>query len=391
MNPALTLIIATFVSFAASFWIHPYVLKLAKLKHITDDPDGRRKFQRAPVPLMGGHAVIFGVLSGLLVAQCFLDCRDLFSAVLVACLLFRIGALDDIINMSPGSRFLIEILLSLVLIFGGNLVIDDFHGLFGIHRIPLGIAIPLTIVTFVGILNAINLIDGVDGLSSGFGIMTCTFFCIIFCLSGDWSWAVLTLVCAGALVPFFLHNVFGSKSHIYLGDGGTLLIGSVLACFVIEVLRHDSPVARMITHWHGVCLIAMVLALLAEPIADCLRVMGWRIAKGLSPFRPDRTHMHQLFIEARFSHLVTTFFILGFNLLVLGVWYLSYHLGASFGWQLLIVIGMATLVDYGFYTWMARQRKINSHTYRRFVWIGLHTHLARTGFWRRMRTLLDHE
>ena len=391
MSPALTLIIASIVSLFSSFWIHPYILKLAKMKHITDDPDALRKFQKDPVPLLGGHAVFFGIMTGMLVAQCVLDCQSLFSVIIVSCLLLSFGSIDDILNLSPGARFFFEVLLALMLIYGGNLVIDDFHGLFGVNRIHPGIAVPLTILTFVGILNAINLIDGVDGLTSGFGIITCSFFCLIFCLGKDWCWAVLALVCAAALVPFFLHNVFGRKSHIYLGDGGTLLLGTLLAAFVIEILRHGSPVAQAATGWHKLCLIAMVLALLAQPVADCLRVMGWRIAKGLSPFNADRTHIHHLFLEARFSHLFTTFFILSFNLLVLGVWYLSYRLGADQGWQLFIVISMAVLVDFGFYTWMALARKEKSRTYHRFVWIGLHSHYARTGFWKHMRRLMDGE
>ena len=388
MSPQLTLLIASVVSFFISLWIHPYILKLAKMKNITDVPD-KRKLQKEPVPVMGGHAVLFGILAGLLVAQCALDCQPLLSVVIASGMMLYLGSLDDILNLSPAARFCSEIVLAIMLIYGGGLIIDDFHGLFGIHQINHTIAVPLTVLTFVGIVNAINLIDGVDGLSSGFGIMTCGFFCVIFGLSEDWCWAVLALITATALLPFFLHNVFGSKSHIYIGDGGTLLLGTYLAAFVIEVLRHDSPVAQTATGWHGLCLIAMVLALLAEPIADCLRVMGWRVVKGLSPFHADRTHMHHLFIEARFSHLFTTFFILVFNLLVLGVWYLSYWLGADQGWQLLIVIGMAVLVDFGFYYWMSFERKENSRAYRHFVWFGIHTHFKRTGFWKRMRRLMD--
>ena len=388
MAPAWVIIISAVVAFAATLWIHPYVLELAKRKHITDDPDAR-KLQRSPVPVLGGLAVFFGILTGLLAALCLFDCCELFFILLAGGIMLFIGSVDDILGLSPGIRFAVEILISLLIIFGGHFVIDDFHGVLNIHQISPWVAVPLTVLTIVGIVNAINLIDGVDGLCSGFCIVASILFGCVFASSGDWSWALLAFICAGALFPFFLHNVFGSKSHIYIGDGGTLLMGTILAAFVIAVLHSGSHASQLLVARPGLSLIAMVLAFLAEPVADCLRVMGWRLAKGLSPFKPDRTHLHHLFIDARFSHLFTTFAIIAFNLIVVGVWYLSYRLGVGKGWQVAVVIVMGLIVTQGFYAWMATERKKDSRTYRRFVWVGIHTHFKRSGFWRRMRNLMD--
>ena len=387
LNPNWTALIAFVCAFAACLWIHPYILTLAKIKHITDDPD-ERKLQHEPVPVLGGIAVLFGILTGTLIAHCFFDCRELLVAILAGGMMLYLGSIDDSLSLSPGIRFAFEIVLTLLLISCG-MIIDDFHGLFGIHRISRWIAVPLTVVAVVGIINAINLIDGVDGLSSGLCITVCIIYCIIFAKVGDWPWAVLALVCAGALFPFFLHNIFGRTTHIYIGDGGTLLMGLMLSCFVIEVLRSGSPASQLADQNTGLCLVAMVLATLSEPVFDCLRVMGWRMAKGLSPFMPDKTHLHHLFIEARFSHVFTSLFIILFNLLVFGVWYLSYKLGLRQGVQGLIVICMAALVTFGFYAFMAGHRKRNTRFYRHFVWFGLHTHLKRTGFWIWMRNLMD--
>lgn len=387
MSPVLVSILSAVIAFCVSLWTHPFILKLAKKKHITDDPDAR-KLQESPVPVMGGIVVGFGILAATLFARCFTECTDILPALLSAILMLNIGFIDDTISLSPKVRFAVEILLSLLLI-GNGFVIQDFHGLFGVHRIPYMIAFPLTLVTVVGIINAINLIDGVDGLCSGFCVLACSIFFGIFAAGGAWCWAVLALVSAAASIPFLLHNVFGKESHIYFGDSGTLMMGTLLSCFVIEVLRSASLSANLRVLYPGICLVAMVMAVLAEPVMDCLRVMGWRMAKGLSPFRPDRTHLHHLFTDARFSHPVTALAIHSMDLLIVIAWWVSYRLGAGLTAQFFVVVGLSLILFCGFYFWMSQGRKKNSRNYRRFVWLGIHSHFKRTGFWRTMRTLMD--
>jgi len=387
MSPVLVSILSALIAFCVCLWTHPYILRLAKLKHITDDPSAR-KLQETPVPVMGGEVVGFGILAAVLFARCFTECTEILPALLSAILMLNIGFIDDTISLSKRVRFIVEILLSLLLI-GNGYLIQDFHGLFGIHRIPYAISLPLTMVTVVGIINAINLIDGVDGLCSGFCVQACSIFFVVFSLGGAWCWAILALVSATAAIPFLLHNVFGKETHIYFGDGGTLMMGTLLSCFVIEVLRSASLSANLRVLYPGACLVALVMAILAEPVVDCLRVMGWRMVKGLSPFRADRTHFHHLFTDARFSHPVTSLVIHTLNLLVVAAWYLSYRLGARMGVQFLVVIVVSFSLICGFYFWMSLERKANSHTYRRFVWLGIHSHFIRTRFWRRMRVLMD--
>ena len=165
--------------------------------------------------------------------------------------------------------------------------------------LPGWVAVPLTVVAAVGIINAINLIDGVNGLSSGYCITACTMFGTLFYLSGDMKMTILAVVSVGALIPFFLHNVFGKTSKMFIGDGGTLVMGVVITVFVIETLRSGSACGAYVGPEVG--LIPFSLAVLCIPVFDTLRVMFSRILRGTSPFRPDKTHLHHMFMRPRCS------------------------------------------------------------------------------------------
>ena len=122
MSPVLVSILSAVIAFCVSLWTHPFILKLAKKKHITDDPDAR-KLQESPVPVMGGIVVGFGILAATLFARCFTECTDILPALLSAILMLNIGFIDDTISLSPKVRFAVEILLSLLLLGNGFVIL----------------------------------------------------------------------------------------------------------------------------------------------------------------------------------------------------------------------------------------------------------------------------
>lgn len=332
------LFIAFVMAVASASWLHPHVVKVAKLKGITDNPD-KRKLQREPVPVLGGTVVFFGAVMGIGIISLQYDCPDLMFTFALMLLMLYIGTLDDIFGLTPRIRLIIEILAALIIIYVGGYRIGNFYGLWGLYHIASWISVPLTILTVVGIINAINLIDGVNGLSSGYCIMACAIFCGYFYLSGDMVMAGLAAACIGALIPFFIHNVFGRESRMFIGDGGTLMMGIVLSLFVLRILNEESAVFDP-----NFGLIPFTLATLAIPVFDTLRVMTTRIIKGISPFHPDKTHLHHAFIGFGFSHLGTTLSILALNLLILGGWLLLWLSGATINTQLYLVVGLTILI-----------------------------------------------
>ena len=283
-----------------TLWIHPKVLRIAILKNLVDNPDAR-KLQRNPVPVMGGIAVFFGIVIGICSSQAIFNCPNAFMLTTAMLIMLYIGTIDDIIDLSPKMRFIAEILLVAWLMYVNKASIDSFWGVWGVDTIPAWLAWPLTIFAAVGIINAINLIDGVNGLSSGFCFMASSLFAIMFYLSGNIVMTVLAVSAAGAIIPFFLHNVFGNSTKMFIGDGGTLVIGTMMSMFVINILKTDSLSASYAAQ--GMGLIPFTLAVLAIPVFDTLRVMSMRILRKKSPFSPDRTHLHHLFIELGFSHI----------------------------------------------------------------------------------------
>lgn len=355
--------------------VHPTMVRIAHLKDIVDVPNAR-KLQRTPIPILGGVGVFLGIIVGLAVTSVFEDCTDLFVVVMAMTVMLYIGTGDDILGLSPRIRFLIEILVVLCLIGIGGYSLNDFHGLWGVHTIPTWLSIPLTVFAAVGIINAINLIDGVDGLSSGFCIMACIMFGTLFYLSGDTSMTILAALSAGALVPFFFHNVYGKRSKMFIGDGGTLVLGVIISVFVIRMLQHETPCGEYVDH--GMGLIPFTLAVLSVPVFDTLRVMSARMLRGKSPFQPDKTHLHHLFISLGFSHAGTTVVILSLNTLVVLAWWAMYAAGASADVQLYGVLALGLLVTTGLYYPLHRLNPAG-HFYRVLHHVGHLTHIERTG------------
>lgn len=381
-----TIIIPFFTALLLVGWIHPRLVKIALLKNIVDNPDAR-KLQRTPVPVLGGVAVFFGVVIAIGCMSSVVDCSGLPVVIMAMMAMLYTGTMDDILSLSPGLRFVIEIVVVLLLIFVGGYCIDDFHGLWNIGRFSYWYAVPLTVVAAVGIINAINLVDGVNGLSSGYCIMACLIFGTLFFLAGEAPMTILAAVSVGALIPFFLHNVFGKTSKMFIGDGGTLVMGVVMSVFVIAILQNGSRVAAYVNP--NVGLVPFTLAVLSVPVFDTLRVMSTRILKGTSPFRPDKTHLHHMFIDLRCSHVATTLAILGVNMFVVLCWWALEASGFSIAVQLYAVIAVSLLVTSGLYHFMQWHICRDTRFMRAMRRLGYKTHISRTGIFFWLQQVMD--
>lgn len=385
MNEILQIAAPALIALACSCWIRPYILKMAIAKNIVDNPDAR-KLQRVPVPVLGGLPVVFGILTGVMGYNLFGDFSDLFPAFAAIIIILIVGMIDDMISLSPKVRFVAEILLVCFLIATTGSQINDFYRLWGIDTVPTFVSIPLTIFACVGIINAINLIDGVDGYSSGYTIVSCILFAMMFHALGDTRMVTLAAIVATSLLPFFVHNVFGKKSKMFIGDAGTLSLGVVFSVFVMTILT-TAPEGKSIDPNLG--LIPFTLAVLCVPVFDTLRVMSTRILHKRSPFSPDKTHLHHLFIELGYSHIGTTLSIIGMNTMVVIGWFIAGKLGLSVEGQLYLVIAMGILITFVFYPFIKRQIDNNTALYQQLLKVGKFSHIARTGFWLQIQEWAD--
>lgn len=352
MSMTLKLIIMAVLSLAVTTIVFPFVLRYARLHHIVDNPDAR-KLHRLPVPVMGGVAVYAGILAGCLAMFLLVSGASIHWSLMAMTIMLVLGVWDDLKNLPAIFRFLIQFgIVGAYMAFSGH-YIGSFFGIFGIHEISPWIGIPLSLVMGVGTINAINLADGVDGYSSGFGIMACASFAVVFIAVSQPVWSCLAVITASALIPFFMHNVFGKKTKMFIGDGGTMMLGFLMTIFELGAL---SPRIGARMESQGIGVAAMTLAILCIPIFDTLRVMTARMLRGYSPFRPDKSHLHHLFIDMGFSHLGTAIAILLMNLTVMLVWLLLWLCGASINTQTIVVVLMGIAVTFGFYKLMRWQQ-----------------------------------
>lgn len=348
MNSVLIIILFFALAVATTCAVYPLALKFAIKHKITDKPSPR-KLQSYPIPVFGGVAIAGGMVVPVLVAIGLHWDVSMYALLFIGIMLL-VGVADDLCCLSAWVRFLIEIVVVSLYAWLGQTSIESFHGLWGCEQLPLYVSIPLSIIAGVGIINSINLIDGADGYSSGFCMMACTTFCILSFYVREYTFGGLLLICVGSIIPFFIHNVFGTKTKMYIGDGGTLMLGSVMTICVFYVLTSGSPFE--ILQEQGVGLVAFCMAVLCIPIFDTIRVMCGRICRGVSPFTPDMTHLHHLFLKLGFSHIGTTISIVTTNVLIILCWWLSYRLGASIDVQFYVVVLCGTLSTFGFYSGM---------------------------------------
>lgn len=352
MSPTLELLIMSILSLTVTTVSFPFVLRYAQHHNIVDNPDAR-KLHRRPVPVMGGVAVYAGIFAGCLAMAFMVDGASVKWSLMALTTMLVVGIWDDIKNLSAVLRLLVEFGIVGAYIGFTGYFIGSFFGLFGIHEISPWIGIPLSLVVGAGTINAINMIDGVDGYSSGYGMMACFCFATVFIATKHPVWSCLAVITTSALLPFFLHNVFGKKSKMFIGDGGTMMLGFIMTIFELGVL---TPNRGAQLESHGIGVIAMLLAILSIPVFDTLRVMTVRILRGRSPFKPDKSHLHHLFIDMHFSHLGTALTILAMNLTIFIIWHLMWICGASINAQTIVVVLLDITVTFGFYKFMRWQQ-----------------------------------
>ena len=272
----------------------PPIISLINKYRLYDVPNARKEHS-APVPTMGGIAIIAGMMTSLFfwfpfenqVAQiCF------FFSIAV---LFGLGIMDDLKDLSAKYKFIIQFGLAVLIALSG-IRITSFDGLFGIHDLPLTAQYSFTVLALVGITNAFNLIDGIDGLAGGLGFMSLVTVGLFLTMSGDVNTALIAFALAGGILAFLYFNF--NPARIFMGDTGSLVLGFVVAVLCIRLMQVNLALTRPVLTHSPVFVLGIVLI----PVFDTIRVFAVRMWKGNSPFAADKTHIHHLLTNSGFSH-----------------------------------------------------------------------------------------
>lgn len=292
--------------------IIPNILIISLRKRLFDVPD-ERKVHKRPIPRLGGVTFFPVILFSLCVFTAVrlmtghgpadtsttdLVCEFLFLTGGLT-LLYIVGIADDLIGVRYRKKFLVQIISAAMFPLSG-LYINNFYGLFGIYLIPAEVGIPLTMLLVVFITNAINLIDGIDGLASGLSMVALLVFGVLFVHFHMWSYAMLAFVTVGVIIPFFSYNVFGSADlgrKIFMGDTGSLTLGYILSFFVIKYCMYEPDM--LLTMKTSPVLVSF--SVLMVPCLDVIRVVLRRARNKRALFMPDKTHIHHKFLAMGFS------------------------------------------------------------------------------------------
>ncbi len=325
-------ILISIVAFIIGLVLMPFVIKIARQKHFVVHPT-KRMSHTGDIPNIGGLDICFSFLLcyALFAFEGFEESQFMIIGLL---LIVMVGFADDVLDLSPISKLVGEIAAGIALICFADIRITNLHGFLGIHEISLISSYLLSLFILVVIDNAINLIDGVDGLASGLGIVYCAFFSLFFQLCGELSWAALSYSMIGALAVFFIYNVFGrSKRKIFMGDSGSLLLGYVLTAFVFLFCEQNAYAELpAIVKSNGAP--AVAICVLSIPLFDTIRVMVTRICQHQSPFKPDKNHIHHLLLKAGCTHVQTTGVIVGISILFVVLAYVARN------WNMWLLVGI---------------------------------------------------
>ena len=300
------------IAVAAGRWIIPNILLISMRKRLFDIPDGR-KVHKYPVPRLGGVSffpVILFVMCITTVMRMQIGIfpnsfftmnivNEMLCLVAGLTMLYLIGIADDLVGVRYRQKFLVQI-ASAALFPVAGLYINDFYGLIGIDAITPYIGIPLTMLLTVFITNAINLIDGIDGLASGLCLVALTMLGLFFAYSQLWMYVLLSVSCIGVLSTFFLYNVFGKAERgrkIFMGDTGSLTLGYILSFLIVKFCMQVDSVAMP----NEGSPLVIAFSILLVPCLDVCRVVLGRIRRKAHPFKPDKTHIHHKFLAMGFS------------------------------------------------------------------------------------------
>jgi len=275
----------------------PVIILFINRFKLYDQPNGR-KLHTSPVPTMGGVAIAAGMLFAYYMWIPFdwqvMDICFLFCVIA----LLALGMMDDLLDLPARYKFLVQVSLAALIALSG-IRIHSFEGLFGIHELPLPAQYSFTILAIVGITNAFNLIDGIDGLAGSLAFMSLLTLGIFLTLSGNTTAGFIAFALAGAILGFLYFNFNPAK--IFMGDTGSLVIGFIIAVLGIQLMQSNAKMPDPVLPHSPLFVLGIVLI----PVFDTLRVFATRIWKGKSPFTADKTHIHHFFINAGFSHSFT--------------------------------------------------------------------------------------
>ena len=298
------------------------------------------------VPTLGGLAIFAGVIISLSLYTDIKALPELPYFIAGAVVLFFIGLKDDILVTAPIWKLLGQIMVALLVAMPCGLKIQDPGGFMGLELTGEFLEILLTVFVIITVINGLNLIDGIDGLASGIGMLSSILFAIIFYQEGEQEWALVAMILCGGLAGFTWYNVFSRRNKILMGDTGSLLLGFILALLTVRFLNLEQG---YIWKWQIHNPLTFILAVLIVPLFDTLRIILVRLLRGQSPLHADRKHIHYRLVDMGLTHMQTTGILLGINLIMIFLALVLHRIGEIPAILLLLLLAAMLSLIPGYY------------------------------------------
>jgi UDP-GlcNAc:undecaprenyl-phosphate/decaprenyl-phosphate GlcNAc-1-phosphate transferase len=279
-----------FPALLLSLWLVPPANRLAFRLGAIDCPCGRKIHTRA-IPRLGGVAMVAGLVVPLLLFR-EID-RTLLAFLAGGLIVVLTGFLDDVYRIPPALKFGGEIAAAFVFIFGSGAMLTTLGDFSGLGEVRTGFLAPaVTVFCMVGVMNAFNLSDGLDGLAGGLAAIACVFLGVFAWHAGHWLPLAILVALLGAIFGFLRYNTH--PASLFMGDAGSLLLGFSLSAVAVMLVQESGPGLELSP--------VPVAAVLGLPIIDTLLVMGRRVWRRENPFHPDKTHLHHRLLDLGLPH-----------------------------------------------------------------------------------------
>ncbi len=344
-------ILSFITSFSLTYLVIPNIIRVAKDKHIYDIPDQLRRSHESPIPRLGGIAIFAGVVLSVTLWTPFKVFAGLQYILCALVVIFLIGIRDDIQPLAPIYKMIGQLIAAFILVFRADIRLTSLYGIMGIQEIPYAISILLSVFTMIVIINAFNLIDGINGLSGSITVLITLTMGIWFLLIDRLEIAVLAFSLAAAVIAFLNYNF--TPARIFMGDTGALLNGLVCSILTIKFIELNRELPQ--SGYTLKAVPAVAIGILILPLYDTLRVFVMRILRGRSPMSPDRNHIHHLLIDSGLNHMQSTGVLVVVNLLFIFIVLFLQGIGTL---NLLTLILFIATVLSGILYLIARKRRL---------------------------------
>lgn len=301
------------------------------------DEPGQRSSHLRKIPNLGGIAIFYsiGICASVFAYEIFDLYKFLFASLII---LLYIGVMDDIMVMRAYKKLIAQILVSVLIVMGSDVRIRSFFGIFGIYELNYYFSVIFTVVTFIILINAFNLIDGIDGLAGGYSLLCSALFGISYFRLGSYNYplVILSVCIIGSVLAFLYYNMSNYRNtKIFMGDTGSMLLGFLLAftavCFIDIFI--DKKIPGM-PRYYLQAAPAIAVAILILPIVDTLNVIIVRLITGKSVLSADKNHIHHKLLRMNLTHRRSSFYIMCYYLMIVTVAYYLRHIDVN----LLLVI-----------------------------------------------------